>query len=47
VVETARALIRIVAATPPGETVRLAVRRTGQAVNLSVAVGRRPTTQEN
>ena len=47
VVETSRALIRIVAATPPGETVRLAVRRAGQAVNLSVAVGRRPTTQEN
>jgi serine protease Do len=47
VVETARALIRIVAATAPGQTVRLAVRRAGQAINLSVAVGRRPTTQEN
>ena len=46
-VETSRALIRAVAATTPGNTVRLAVRRGGRAVDLSVAVGRRPNVQEN
>ena len=46
-VETSRALIRAVAATMPGNTVRLAVRRGGQSVDLSVAVGRRPNVQEN
>jgi len=46
-VESSRALIRAVAATAPGKTVRLAVRRSGQSVDLSVAVGRRPNVQEN
>ncbi len=46
-VASARALIRAVAATAPGNTVRLAVRRGGQSVEFSVAVGRRPNIQEN
>jgi serine protease Do len=46
-VETSRGLIRVVAGTPPGQSVRLAVRRQGQAVELNVAVGRRPGPQEN
>ncbi len=44
---TARALIRAVAGTPPGDSVKLAVRRQGQTVELTVAVGRRPNVQEN
>ncbi len=46
-VDGSRALIRVVAATPPGNNVRLSVRRQGQMVDLSVAVGRRPNTREN
>jgi serine protease Do len=46
-VETSRALIRVVAATPPGGTVKLAVRRQNQTVDVTVAVGRRPNPQEN
>ena len=45
-VDGSRALIRVVAATTPGNSVRLTVRRQGQIVDLSVAVGRRPTVQE-
>ena len=46
-VDGSRGLIRVVAATTPGNSVRLSVRRQGQTVDLSVAVGRRPNTQEN
>ena len=46
-VDGSRALIRAVAGTSPGNNVRLTVRRQGQIVDLSVAVGRRPTVQEN
>ncbi len=46
-VESFRTLIRIVAAVPPGERVKLAVRRQNQILDLTVAVGRRPNTQEN
>ena len=46
-VDGSRGLIRVVAATIPGNTVKLSVRRQGQLVDVSVAVGRRPTTQEN
>ena len=46
-VQTSRALIRAVAGTPPGEAVKLAVRRQGQPMELTVAVGRRPGAQEN
>jgi serine protease Do len=45
--ETARALIRAIAATPPGQTVQLLVLRQGKSVELSVTVGRRSKTEEN
>jgi serine protease Do len=41
-VETARGLIRAVAATTPGNSVRLSVRRQGEALDIDVTVGRRP-----
>ncbi len=46
-VESFRALIRIVAGITPGETVKLAVRRQGQVLDMNVTIGRRPNTQEN
>ncbi|MCC6716447.1 MAG: trypsin-like peptidase domain-containing protein [Acetobacteraceae bacterium] len=46
-VDGARALIRAVAATAPGNRVRLTVRRQGGGVDLTVTVGRRPNVQEN
>ena len=41
-VDTAQGLIKAVAATPPGNSVRLTVRRGGQNIELPVIVGRRP-----
>jgi serine protease Do len=41
-VDTARGLIRAVAATPPGNNLRLSVRRQGREMDVSVSVGRRP-----
>jgi serine protease Do len=41
-VNAARSLIRAVAATPPGNSVRLTIRRQGQVVEIPVVVGRRP-----
>ena len=41
-VDTARSLIRSVAATPPGNIVRLVVRRGLQNLDVPVTVGRRP-----
>ncbi|MFC3126669.1 S1C family serine protease [Pseudoroseomonas globiformis] len=41
-VETSRALIRSVAGTPPGQTVRMSLVREGRARELAVQVGRRP-----
>ncbi len=41
-VDSARSLIRAVAATPPGNGVRLVVRRAGQTLDVPVTVGRRP-----
>ncbi len=46
-VANSRALIRAVAGTPPGNKVRLAVRREGSIVDLSVTVGQRPRIEEN
>jgi len=40
--ETSRALIRSVAATPPGQSVRVTLLRDGRQQELSVQVGRRP-----
>jgi serine protease Do len=41
-IDTARSLIRAVAAMPPGHVVHLTVRRQGQEVDLAVTIGRRP-----
>jgi serine protease Do len=41
-VESARGLIRAIAATTPGNSVRLTVRRGARAMDVSVTVGRRP-----
>ncbi len=41
-VETSQGLIKAIAATTPGNAVRLSVRRGGQALELPVTVGRRP-----
>jgi serine protease Do len=41
-IETARGLIRAVAAAPPGNTVHLTVRRQGHEMELPIIVGRRP-----
>ena len=41
-VETSRALIRNIAAVPPGQTVRLSVQRDGRPAEIPVQVGRRP-----
>jgi serine protease Do len=40
--ETARALIKTVAATPPGQSVQLLLLRQGKSLELAVTVGRRP-----
>lgn len=45
-VETAQGLIRAVAATTPGNAVRLTVRRGSQNVDVPVTVGRRPSEQQ-
>ena len=44
-VDTARNLIKAVAATPPGNNVRLTVRRQGRDFDVPVTVGRRPAEQ--
>jgi serine protease Do len=41
-IETSRALVRTVAAVPPGQTLRLTVVREGRERDLPVQVGRRP-----
>jgi serine protease Do len=41
-IDSARSLIRAVAATPPGNTVRLTVRREGHEVELPVTIALRP-----
>jgi serine protease Do len=44
-VDSTRGLIKAVAATPPGNNVRLSVRRQGRDMDVSVTVGRRPNGQ--
>ncbi len=46
-VDNSRALIKVVAAASPGTTVRLAVRRQNNTMDVSVTVGRRPRIEEN
>jgi serine protease Do len=43
--DSTRTLIRAVAETAPGGTVRMAVRRQGREIELNVVVGRRPSGQ--
>lgn len=45
-VETSRALVRNIAAVPPGQTVRLSILRDGRPSEIPVQVGRRPATQQ-
>jgi serine protease Do len=45
-VETSRALVRNIAAVPPGQTVRLSVLRDGRPNEIPVQVGRRPPTPQ-
>ncbi|HYZ22972.1 MAG TPA: trypsin-like peptidase domain-containing protein [Rhodopila sp.] len=44
-IDSARGLIRAVAGVPPGNSVRITVRRQGRDVDFQVNVGRRPTEQ--
>jgi len=41
-IETSRALIRGVAGTPPGQTIRITLTREGRPREMAVQVGRRP-----
>ena len=41
-VETSRALVRNIAAVPPGQTVRMSILRDGRQTEVTVQVGRRP-----
>ncbi len=45
-VESSRALVRNVAAVPPGQTVRVTVLRDGRERDLPVEIGRRPSGQD-
>ena len=44
-IDSSRGLIRAVAAVPPGDSVRVTVRRQGREMDISVNVGRRPAEQ--
>jgi serine protease Do len=44
-IDTSRALVRNIAAIPPGQTVRLSVLRDGRPSEIPVQVGRRPVPQ--
>ena len=44
-IESSRGLIRAVAAVPPGDSVRVTVRRQGREMEISVNVGSRPAEQ--
>lgn len=46
-IESARGLIRAVAVVPPGNTVRVTVRRQDQQMDLPVNIGRRPAEQRS
>jgi serine protease Do len=45
-IDSSRGLIRAVAGVPPGNSVRVTIRRQGHEMDLSVSVGRRPTEQQ-
>jgi serine protease Do len=41
-IDTSRALVRAVAAAPPGQSVRLRIRRQARELDIPVTVGLRP-----
>jgi serine protease Do len=45
-IESSRGLIRAVAVVPPGNSVRVTIRRQGKEMEIPVNVGRRPTEQQ-
>ena len=45
-IESSRGLIRAIAGVPPGNSVRITVKRQGRDMDISVTVGRRPTEQQ-
>ncbi|MFL5288163.1 MAG: trypsin-like peptidase domain-containing protein [Rhodopila sp.] len=45
-IDTSRGLIRTIAGVPPGNNVRVTVRRQGREIEIPVNVGRRPTEQQ-
>lgn len=45
-IDSSRGLIRAVAGVPPGNSVRVTIRRQGREMEISVNVGRRPTEQQ-
>jgi serine protease Do len=45
-IESSRGLIRAVAVVPPGNSVRLTIRRQGREMEIPVNVGRRPAEQQ-
>jgi len=44
-IDSARGLVRAIAAVPPGDNARVTVRRQGREMDFPVTVGRRPTEQ--
>ena len=44
-IDSSRRLIRTVAAVPPGNSIRIALRRSGREIEIAVNVGRRPNEQ--
>jgi serine protease Do len=45
-IDSSRGLIRAVAGVPPGNSVKVTIRRQGKEMDISVNVGRRPTEQQ-
>jgi serine protease Do len=44
-IDSSRGLIRAVAVVPPGNSIKVTVRRQGREMEIQVNVGRRPTEQ--
>ena len=45
-IDSSRGLIRAVAVVPPGNSVRVTIRRQGREMEIPVNVGRRPAEQQ-
>jgi serine protease Do len=46
-IDSSRGLIRAVAGVPPGDNVRITIRRQGREMDIPINVGRRPTEQQS